>query len=98
MGPGERIRIGAGREAEILLWDNGSVLRLMRDPNGMESLQRQAAAVTAAKQAGCPVPWAGAIMWVDGRPGMLVEGVDAPDLASSVPRRPWTCARSGRLL
>ena len=98
MGPGERIRIGAGREAEILLWDNGSVLRLMRDPNGMESLQRQAAAVTAAKQAGCPVPWAGEIMWFDGRPGMVMERVDGPDLLSSVTRRPWTVVRSARLL
>jgi len=98
MGIGEHARVGAGREAEILAWHDGSVLRLMRDPNGMESLERQAAAITVAKQAGCPVPWAGEIIWFEGRPGMVMERVDGPDLLSSVTQRPWTVVGSARLL
>jgi thiamine kinase len=96
--PGDHVRIGAGREAEILAWGQGSVLRLMRDPNGTESLKHQVAAMTAAKASGCPVPWAREPIWFEGRPGVVMERVDGPDLLNSVTRRPWSMVSCARIL
>jgi len=52
-------KIGEGREAEIFAWGEGSILRLMRDPGAVEWCDQQAAAMTAAWEAGGPVPTPG---------------------------------------
>ena len=68
--------IGQGREAEIFAWGEGSILRLMRDPSADTWADQQAAAMTAAWEAGGPVPTPGAR--VDASPDTLgKETLDA---------------------
>lgn len=83
-------RIGAGREAEIFAWGNGTVLRLARDPRATRMIEREAAALAAAHAAGAPVPAVYERVTVDGRPGVVLERIDGPDLLARLRRRPWT--------
>jgi aminoglycoside phosphotransferase (APT) family kinase protein len=83
------VRIGEGREAEIFAWGEGTILRLSRDAGAGEWADRQLAALTAAWEAGCPVPTPGPRIDVEGRPGLVMERVDGPDLLTRMNRRPW---------
>jgi aminoglycoside phosphotransferase (APT) family kinase protein len=93
-----RPRLGEGREAEILEWDDGRVLRLLRDPSARDRLDREAVAVRAAEQAGIPVPSAFDTIVVDGRPGLVMERVDGADLMTALSRRPWRIIGAARQL
>jgi hypothetical protein len=52
----EPVRIGQGREAEILDWSDGRVLRLLWSADREPWLERESAALQAANAAGAPVP------------------------------------------
>jgi thiamine kinase len=80
--------VGAGREAEIFAWGEGRVLRLARDPRAERMIDREAAALAAAHAAGAPVPAVYERVTVDGRPGLVLERVDGPDLLDLFRRRP----------
>jgi len=82
--------VGVGREAEIIEWDGTHVVRLMRDPSAGERLGRERAALAAAHAGGAPVPEIGDLVTVDGRPGLIMERIDGPDLIAKVAKRPWT--------
>jgi aminoglycoside phosphotransferase (APT) family kinase protein len=82
-------RIGQGREAEIVAWGDRKVLRLMWKPERRPLLEREAAAMRATRAAGAPVPATGELLEVGGRPGLVMERVDGPDLLTLVGRRPW---------
>jgi aminoglycoside phosphotransferase (APT) family kinase protein len=86
---GTRQRIGQGREAEILAWGEGKVLRLLWQPERRPLLEREAAAMSATRAAGAPVPDTDDVLEIGGRPGLVMERVDGPDLLSVVSRRPW---------
>ena len=90
--------LGEGREAEILAWGDGRVLRLLRDPAGRRRLEHEAAAMSAAYHAGVPVPRVHEIVGVDGRPGMVMDRVDGTDLLTDLARRPWRFAAWAREL
>jgi aminoglycoside phosphotransferase (APT) family kinase protein len=90
--------LGEGREAEILAWADGRALRLLRDAGGRAQLEREAAAMTAARRSGVPVPAAGGVVVVGGRPGLVMERVDGTDLLTELARRPWRFARRAREL
>lgn len=98
MSAGDLVKLGEGREAEIFSWDERSVVRLMRDPRARPLAEQQAAAMAAAREAGCPVPWVGDIVTVRDRPGLVMERVDGPDLLGLLTARPWRLVRYGRLL
>jgi aminoglycoside phosphotransferase (APT) family kinase protein len=91
-------RLGQGREAEIFAWGDGTVLRLMRDPEHGWRLDREAVAVAAAAQAGAPVPGAHERLIVSGRPGLVMERIDGPDLLTLLARQPWRIFATGRML
>ena len=91
-------KLGEGREAEIFAWRDGSVLRLMRDPGHEDRLRREADAVRAAAAGGAPVPAIGEIVWVDGRPGIVMERVDGPDQLTLLARRPWKVISAAKTL
>ena len=104
MGDGSRVGareprlVGEGREAEIFEWDGGRVLRLLRDPGAASHAEVEAAAMTAAHEAGAPAPAVYDVVEMRGRPGVVVDRVDGPDLLAVVARRPWTVGTAGRIL
>jgi aminoglycoside phosphotransferase (APT) family kinase protein len=90
--------IGAGREAEILAWKDGRVLRLIGDPDDAKKVDYEAAALRAAAQAGVSVPQVYERVVVDGRPGIVMERVQEHDVLRRVERQPWTVRSVGRKL
>ncbi len=82
-------KIAEGREAEIFEWEEGTVLRLMRDSYGVESVELQARALKAAHDAGVAVPAPGGLTIVDGRHGLIMERLEGPDLLSLMGKKPW---------
>lgn len=93
-----RVRIGEGREAEILEAGDGRVLRLLWSADRELWLDREAAALRAASAAGAPVPAVYERTTEDGRPGLVMERLDGPDLLTRLGKRPWTVLAAGRLL
>jgi aminoglycoside phosphotransferase (APT) family kinase protein len=82
-------KIAEGREAEIYAWEDGSVLRLFRDARDAASLAREAAAMRAARSVLPLVPEVRGTTEVSGRPGLIMERIDGPDLLTIVGRKPW---------
>lgn len=68
------VRIGQGREAEILEHGDDRVLRLLWDADREPWLDREDVALRAGSAAGAPVPAAYERMIVDGRPGLVMDG------------------------
>lgn len=91
-------RLGQGREAEILDWGNGRVLRLLWRAERAPSLDREEAALRAASAAGAPVPAPFERVSRDGRPGLVMERAWGPDLLTRLGARPWTVLAVGRTL
>ena len=94
-------KLAEGREAEIFAWDDGTVLRLLRSPDGRRQLEWEAAAMRAAADAGVRVPAVRELTSVDGRPGLVMERIDGVDMLTLVGKRPWLVfsvgAQSGRI-
>jgi aminoglycoside phosphotransferase (APT) family kinase protein len=82
-------KLGEGREAEVFAWSDHEVLRVIRDPDAVWAAEREAAALAAAGAAGCSVPRVGEVTTHDGRPALVMERIDGPDLLSHLARRPW---------
>jgi aminoglycoside phosphotransferase (APT) family kinase protein len=91
-------RLGEGREAETFAWSGCQILRLMRDPSHAARLEREKLALSAARRAGVPVPAVFGYCTVDGRPGLIMERVDGPDLLRGLGRRPWRLRPVARTL
>ena len=89
--------IGQGREAEVFEWRDGRVLRLLRAPGPSTRLAFEIAALEAARSAGVPVPQAYEQVVVDGRPGLVMEHLQGPDLLTMIGQKPWLVFSSGRL-
>jgi len=85
-------RIGAGREAEVYALDGDRVLRLARTAALREEVERERVALLAAARCGAPAPAMFEQIDVDGRPGLVLERLDAHDLLTSALRRPWELA------
>jgi Ser/Thr protein kinase RdoA (MazF antagonist) len=73
----------------MLAWGDDRVLRLLKDPGHAARLTRERIALEAAHGVG---------ETVDGRPGLVMERLDGPDLLSVLDRRPWLLARAARIL
>lgn len=90
-------KIAEGREAEIFAWEDGSVLRLFRDARSEGSVEREAAAMRAGRSVLPLVPAVLGRVEVEGRPGLIVERIDGPDLLTLLSRRPWMVWRVGAI-
>ncbi len=97
-GAAGRRLLGEGREAEIFEWDENTVLRLLRSPGDMARVQREAAALRAAADAGVDVPGVYESTTLDRRPGLIMDRVDGPDLITCMGRRPWTVPRAAHIV
>ena len=93
-----RRRIAEGREAEVFEWGDGLVLRLLRDPMRGAGMERSVTAMNAARAAGVAVPRVFEIVTIDGRPGLVLERVDGPDMFAWLAERPWRLVRAGGML
>ncbi|HMF05061.1 MAG TPA: aminoglycoside phosphotransferase family protein [Acidimicrobiia bacterium] len=98
MGAGGRRLVGQGREAEILEWDDGTVLRLLRASEDPSRVHREAAALRAAAEAGIDVPAVYGTTTVEGRAGLIMARVDGRDLITLMGRRPWVVPRAARIV
>jgi aminoglycoside phosphotransferase (APT) family kinase protein len=90
-------KVAEGREAEMFAWEDGAILRLMREPGAEGRNQGQAAAMEAARSRGVRVPAVLGVTTVMGRPGLIMERIDGPDLLTLVGRRPWAVFRVARV-
>ena len=82
--------IAEGSEAEIFAWRDGTVLRLLHNPNAQQQVEWEAHAMRAALAAGVRVPAVPGTTTGNGRPGLIMERSDGPDLLTLLGRRPWT--------
>ena len=90
-------KVAEGREAEMFAWEDGSILRLMREAGTEQRNQWQAAAMEAARSRGVRVPAVLGSTTVMGRPGLIMERIDGPDMLTLVGRRPWAVFRVARV-
>jgi aminoglycoside phosphotransferase (APT) family kinase protein len=93
----EKRLIGQGREAEVFLLPSDRILKLLRAEGTTERLAFEVAALEAARFAGVRVPQVYEQVIIDGRPGIVMERVNGPDLLSAIGRQPWLVWRFGRL-
>ena len=93
---GELQLIAEGSEAEIFAWEDGRVLRLLRNPDAQQKVEWEAHAMRAALAAGVRVPAVHGTTTVNGRPGLIMERIDGPDLLTLVGGRPWTVLSIGK--
>lgn len=93
-----RTVIGQGREAEIIAWDDDTVLRLPRPWARHIRVVDEAAAMRAAAASGVGVPKVYGTTVVDGRAGLIMERVEGPDLITLMGRRPWSVPRAARVV
>ena len=90
--------IAEGREAEMFAWEEGTILRLLRDPEAGRLNERQAAAMESARSLGVRVPAVYGSKTVMGRPGLIMERIEGTDLLALVARRPWKVFWGARIL
>jgi aminoglycoside phosphotransferase (APT) family kinase protein len=82
-------KIGEGREAEIFAWEPGTVLRLFRDRGSAERAAREVVVLGAVRGTLELVPEVRGGIEVAGRPGLLMERLEGPNMLEEMARRPW---------
>lgn len=92
------VRIAEGREAEIFAWEEGRVLRLFRTARSEQVLDRETAAMRAVRAVVPLVPEVYDIVEIDGRPGIVMERIDGPDLITLLGAKPWRVYSAGTAL
>lgn len=95
---GELERVGEGREAEVFALDGARVLRLARRADQAPMIDREHAALLAAREAGVPSPAVYERVELDGRPGLVVERLGRRNLLLEIGERPWRVAGVSRSL
>ena len=91
-------RLGEGREAEVFEWEPGTVLKLYRLPEHAEVARTESVALAAANRAGAPVPGSAHFIEVEGRPGIVMERLEGPELLTRFGEKPWTVLNSGYVM
>ncbi len=91
-------RIGEGRAAEVFAWPGGGALKLFRSPGAKADVDREAAAMIAARAEGARAPGVVGKVTVEGRPGLVMDRVEGLDLLTELGSRPWKVFRTGRLM
>ena len=90
-------KIAEGAEAEIFEWEGGNVLRLFRTGRPDAAVAYEEAAMRAARAALPLVPSIVGRVDVEGRPGLVMERVDGPDLITLFSQKPWILWRAGTI-
>ena len=90
-------KVAEGREAEMFAWEEGTILRLLRNTDGQRQNEMQAAAIEAAAGSGVRVPAVLSATTVMGRPGLVMERIDGTDYLTLMGRQPWLVFSVGSL-
>jgi aminoglycoside phosphotransferase (APT) family kinase protein len=93
-----RVPIAEGREAEVFRLRDGSVLKLMRDPDAMARVEREAAAMRIVSEHGHRAPVVRGIVEIQDRPGLVTEHIDGGDLFTKLGAHPWKIVRAGAVM
>ena len=93
-----RTPFAQGREAEVFRLKDGAALKLMRDPDAMARVKREAAAMRALSEQGHRAPTVYGIVEVDGRPGLVTEYIEGPDLFIKLGTHPWKIWYAGSVM
>ncbi|HEY1989380.1 MAG TPA: phosphotransferase [Acidimicrobiales bacterium] len=93
-----RILLAQGREAEVFLQADGTVLKLMRNPEFGFLVQREATALDVVRASGHGGPTVHGIVTVDGRPGLVMDRIEGADLLTALGVRPWWVSRTGAVM
>ena len=88
-------KIAEGREAEMFAWEGGRVLRLYRGDFFRGAPEHQARLLDIAAKCGIRVPAQYGMVEVDGRPGIILEKLDGPDLLTEIGAKPWRLFADG---
>jgi Ser/Thr protein kinase RdoA (MazF antagonist) len=88
--------LAEGREAEVYLQPDGTVLKLWRDPGSGDRARRESAALSTLRGSACRVPAPLGFVEVAGRPGLVLERVEGEDLLTILGRRPLSVLAVGR--
>jgi len=83
------VKLAEGREAEILSWEEGRVLRLYRDPAAAALADREMRALAAVRSVVSLVPAPYQRIEWQGRPGIVMERVLGRDALTAISRQPW---------
>ncbi len=81
--------IAYGRTAEIYAWQEGQVLKLFYDWNGLDSIEYEARIGRAVHASGVPAPAVGDILQVNGRNGLTFERITGIPMNNVAEHRPW---------
>jgi hypothetical protein len=93
-----RILPAQGREAEVFLQADGTVLKLMRNPEWEVLVRREATALDVVRASGHGGPRVHGIVTVDGRPGLVMDRLEGADLLTALGARPWLVYRTGAVM
>lgn len=94
----ERQFLAEGREAEVFLQADGTVLKLLRDPSHAWRVEAEAAALRSLGADGYPVPALVGTTTLDGRPGLVTARVDGRNMLDALDRRPLSVFAAGRVM
>jgi tRNA A-37 threonylcarbamoyl transferase component Bud32 len=95
--PSAECKLGEGREAELFDLGEGHVLRLYRSDKAEGEVRYQANLLQQIGNLGVRVPRVFEVVSTTGRPGIVMERLDGPDLLTDVARRPWRVLHIGAL-
>jgi aminoglycoside phosphotransferase (APT) family kinase protein len=93
-----RVALAEGREAEVFRLRDGSVLKLMRSPDAMARVEREAAAMRILSDHGHRAPAVRGTVDIDGRPGLVTEYIEGADLFARLGAQPWKILRAGAVM
>ena|SRR5438093_5624938 len=93
-----RVLLAEGREAEVFLQSDGTVLKLMRVGASTGSVEREAAALAALSADGIAAPQPLEIITVEDRPGLVMSRVEGEDLLVRLGRWPLSVLKAGKVL
>lgn len=91
-------RLAAGREAEVYLRPDGTVVKLMYQPSAGDRLAREAAACRLLRDHGQRAPFVHGPITVEGRPGLVMDRIDGSDLLATLERQPHRLLAAARVL
>ena len=95
---GDRVLLAQGREAEVFVQSDGTVLKLMREPSYEPRVRREAAALRALRTNGYSAPAVLDVVTVDGRPGLVLERMAGENLLEVLGRRPLSVLTAARVM
>lgn len=94
----DRVLLAEGMEAEVFLWGDGTVLKLMRNPADGYRVEREAVALRVLQEHGHAAPVAHGTVTVDGRPGLVMERLDGVSLLSLLERNPLSVLTAAQVM